>query len=506
MVRIFSKMCKSFTLVVLLGISSCRGRTFDSYDINNAMGKDNLVDALVAGSGGAGLNAAMYYARQGYNVLVLEGDTPGGQLTRTNEVENFPGVVGKSGPELMEIMRDQAEGFGVEFAEDSLQNIDFSSWPYKITTEDGEIIHALSVIITTGSSPRELGVPGEKEYFSKGVFTCAICDGFLYKGKDVIVVGGGDAAVEEALQLINFGVEKVTVLVRAKMRAVKCLRDRLKEEDKIIVKRNTIIQEILGDGEFVTGVRVLDKITGQTYVIPVSGVLIAIGSVPNTWFLQGKMNMNQKGCLLLEGRSQETSQKAVYAAGDVEANIPHQAIIAAGMGRKAAIEAVKFLTEEVGLTRKMRAKLQNSYYRGKNKKNKPVTKIVKPEEKEKTTKKVDKKGELEELKDITAFDDNVLKVVDKVVIVDFYTEFCPTCKAMMPHMEKVAKEFPDKVAVYKVDAGSFDKDTQDIKDKYKIVSVPRVLVFKNGKIVEDFTKSLSEKKIRDFVQKHVSNK
>jgi len=488
-VRIFSKVgfkaCKSsLVLIILLCISSCIGRTSESFDINNAIGKENLVDALVIGSGMAGLNASIYYARQGYNVLVLEGDSPGGALTRTNEIENFPGVVGKTGPELMDTIREQTEEFGVEFSQDSLKDIDLSSWPYRITTEEGVTIHAMTVIITTGSSPRELGIPGEEQYFGKGVFTCALCDGFLYKGKEVIVVGGGDSAIEEALQLINFGVEKVTVLVRgAKMRAIKCLRDRLKEEDKVIVRRHNVIQEILGDGEFLTGARVLDKITGKTEIVPASGILIAIGSVPNTWFLKGKVNMDARGYLLLEGRSQETSQRAVYAAGDVEANISHQAIVAAGMGRKSAIEAAKFLTETVGLSRKMRVKLQDSYYKGKSKDSKAT---------------VAQESRVKKLSTLEEFRDNLLAAGDSLVIIDFYTEFCPSCKTMMPAMESVAKEHADKVSVYKVDAGV----ATDIAKEYKVSSVPRVLFIKGGKVVEDKSESLSETQIKDFVQKH----
>jgi len=497
-VRIFSKFYKvSFALVILLCISSCIGRTSESFDINNAIGKENLVDALIVGSGMAGLNASMYYARQGYNVLVLEGESPGGALTRTNEIENFPGVVEKTGPELMESIREQSDSFGVEFSEDLLQEIDFSSWPYRVTTEEGVTIHAMTVIIATGSSPRELGVPGEEEYFGKGIFTCAICDGFLYKGKEVIVVGGGDSAVEEALQLINFGVEKVTVLVRgAKMRAIKHLRDRLKEEDKVVVKHHNVIEEVLGDGQGVTGARVLDKISGKSEVIPAAGILVAIGSVPNTWFLKDTVDMDIRGYLLLKGRSQQTSQKAVYAAGDVEANISHQAIIAAGMGRKASIEAVKFLTEEVGLSRKVRAKLQNSYYKGPSSRP-PSLKLRRAAQ----DRPRDEEGDspVKKLENLDQFKEKVFTVSDKLVIVDFYTEFCPSCKAMLPAMEMVAKEYADSVCIYKVDAGI----ATDIAKECKVTSVPRVLVFKSGKIVEDESKSLSKAKIKSFVEKHV---
>ncbi|MFC1842283.1 FAD-dependent oxidoreductase [Candidatus Dependentiae bacterium] len=489
--NIFSHAIRgSLTFVLLLCIPSCIGAKKE-LNLQDVLGKENLVDILILGSGPAGMNAAIHGARSRFNTLILEGDTPGGQLTRTLEIENFPGFKKISGPDLIEAMRDQTESFGAEFLPDSLKSIDFSSWPYKVTTEDGMIIHAMTVIVTTGSAPRKLNIPGEEEYFGKGVSHCAICDGTFYRDQDVVVIGGGDSAVEEAIQLINFGVGKVTVLVRGdRMRAVKCGQERLKKEDQIFIKHNTQIKEIIGDGNEITGVKVLDKITGEYYVIPAKGVFLAIGSDPNTWFLKDKVQMDKRGYLVMQKRTQLTSRKALYAAGDVESERSHQAIIAAGTGRQAGIESVKFLTDELGLDRKFMAKLKDTYYKGKNEK--AAVHVMKP-------------AELKKLKTSQEFETQVLKAGNTPVLVDFYTDMCPTCKQMLPAITQVAKDYEHKVKVFKVNAT--DEGIASIRDKYKVFSAPRILIFKNGKIVEDYVNEvLSRKKLSDLVEKHIGSK
>lgn len=351
------------TIAVLMFISSCIGGASDEFDINNAFSKENLVDVLICGSGPAGLCAAIHGARSRLNTLVIEGNSPGGQLMRTTWVENFPGIEKIMGPELIAKIRKQASNFGAEFLSDAVKAIDLSSWPYKVTTENGLQLHAMSIIVATGVFPRSLGIPGEQEYFGKGVSHCAICDGPFYKGEDVIVVGGGDSAVEEAMQLAPYA-KKITVLVRGtKMRAVPIMRERLEGYDNIEVKYNTALKEILGDGNQVTGATLLDKVSRKVYHMPISGVFLAVGSTPNTLFLKGNVEMDSRGFLILKGRTQKTSKKGVYAAGDVEADRGHQAIIASGSGVQACIDAYKFLTEEIGLNTKVVSKLSNNYFR-----------------------------------------------------------------------------------------------------------------------------------------------
>ncbi|KKP27094.1 MAG: Thioredoxin reductase [candidate division TM6 bacterium GW2011_GWF2_30_66] len=482
----FSK--SSFLLCILMVVPACKGvknESDESFDITSCLGKENLVDILVLGSGPAGLTAAIHGARSRFTTLVLEGNTPGGQLTRSSGIENYPGFPMIPGQDLMDIMRKQTEDFGAEFLSDSAVDIDFSSWPYRVKTENGMIIHAMTLIVTTGSSPRMLGVPGEQEYYGRGLSVCAICDGPMNKNQDVVVIGGGDSAIEEAIQLINFGAKKVTVLVRAdKMRAIKSGQDRLKKEENVFIKHNMKVLEIVGDGNDLTGVKVFDKINNETYVIPAHGVFLAIGSYPNTEFLKGKMEMDERNCLKMKDRTQQTTKKAVYAAGDVEAGRPRQAVIAAGMGSQACIEAVKFLSEELGLDRKFMFRLKENYYKGKSDQN-----------------NYDKEIELRKLETADQFEKEVLQEASKLVLVDFYTDSCPSCMQMMPIISQLAVNYPNKLLTVKINAA--DESFVDIVKKYGITRVPRILLFKNGKIVDDIGKALSEKALSDILEKHI---
>jgi len=488
--KLFSYVFKnSLAFVALLCIPSCIGAGEDhgkSLDINNAVGKENLVNIVVVGAGMSGMSAATYLGRSNLAPVILEGHTPGGDLTKTTDVENFPGFAKIAGPELVDRMKKQAEKFGAEFLADSLEKIDFSSWPYKIVTENGMTIHAMSVIIATGSSPRKLNIPGEDEYYGRGVSHCAICDGRFFANEHVVVVGGGDSAVEEAIQLVNFGVEKVTVLVRGvKMRAVEYSQKRLREEEKVFIKHNTQITEILGDGDKITGVKVFDKITKESYVIDVTGVFLAIGSEPNTWFLKNKVDMNAHGYLIMKKRTQETSQVGVYASGAIEEGRPNQAVIAAGAGAQAAVEVSKFLTEELGLNTKMRAKLRDSYYKGKAAKQELLV----------------TEAEVKKIENTEQFNTQVLEEKEKLVLVDFYTDTCPSCLQMMPAIAELAKDYAKKIKVFKIDAAN--PDIADVWTKYKGQQVPRILLFKEGEVVEDHYKALSRKELSDMVDKHI---
>lgn len=491
-----SSLFRSGLLLAILIVSpACKGDkeiVGENFDVNNALGKENLVDILILGSGPAGLNAAIHGARSRFTTLVLDGNTPGGQLTKSAEVENYPGFSKIPGADLIDTIRKQTEDFGVEFLGDSLTDVDFSSWPYKVKTENGLTIHAMTLIVTTGSSPRKLGIPGEEEYYGRGVSVCAICDGPFYKNQDVVVIGGGDSAIEEATQLINFGVGKVTVLVRAdKMRAIKSGQDRLKKEEKVFIKHNTKVQEIVGDGKVLTGVKVLDKSTGESYVIPAKGVFLAIGSTPNTWFLKGKVDMDNNGYLKMIGRTQQTTRKAVYASGDVEAGRPRQAIIASGTGCQSAIEAVKFLSEELGLDRKFMSKLKDNYYKGKSGKNQQDG-------------CKDNEAEVKKLETVSQFEKEVLQSTKGLVFVDFYTSSCVSCKQIMQYMTELLPDYCNKLSAFKIDAE--DANFADIIKKYSVAKVPRILLFKNGQLVQDsqnFSQSLNKQGLRDMIDKNI---
>jgi len=480
--KIFGKMAQGLNIVlILLLIPSCINSASDEFNIENALGKENLVDILICGSGPGGLSAAIHGSRSRLRTLVVEGHTPGGQLTRTTWVENFPGQKKIMGPELMETIKEQAASFGAEFLSDSVVDVDFSTWPYKVTTEDGLVFHAMTVIVATGVSPASLGIPGEEEYFGRGVSHCAICDGPFYKGEDVVVVGGGDSALEEATQLAPYA-RKITVLVRSyRMRAIKIMQERIEDYPNIFVRYNTSVKEIIGDGDEVTGVRLLDRETKKEYMLPVSGVFLAIGSKPNTAFLKGEVEMDERGYLILKGRTQKSSRKGVFGSGDVESDRGHQAVIAAGSGVQAAIDAVKFLTEEVGLSTKAVKRLKKSYYAG-------LADAFDEQE-----------VEIKEVETEEAFYDTVQNSKEPVVF-DFYADPCPSCDVMLPLFKSVAKEYGKKAQFFKVNRD----ELVDVSKKYAVRNVPCILIFKDGKLVATYRKPVKNKKeLSDLVETFV---
>ncbi|WP_332677889.1 thioredoxin-disulfide reductase [Brevundimonas sp.] len=310
------------------------------------------VRVAIIGSGPAGWTAAIYAARALLSPVVIAGLQPGGQLTITTDVENYPGFKDViQGPWLMEQMRAQAEHVGTEVIEDIVVKADLSQRPFRLTLDSGAEMLAETVIISTGAQAKWLGIESEAKYQGFGVSACATCDGFFYRGKDVIVVGGGNTAVEEALFLTNFASKVTVVHRRDEFRAERILQDRLFANPKVEVVWDNAIDEILGEtnsfgGVNVTGARIKNVKTGETREITADGVFIAIGHAPSSELFAGQLETKQGGYLVVKPGTAATAIEGVWAAGDVTDDIYRQAVTAAGMGCMAALEAVRFLAEE----------------------------------------------------------------------------------------------------------------------------------------------------------------
>ena len=312
------------------------------------------IKTLILGSGPAGYTAAIYAARADLKPVVYTGMEPGGQLTTTTEVDNFPGYPeGVDGPKMMQELQQQAERFGTEVRIGMATAVEFSDEHggiHKVTIDDSKVVEAETVIIATGATAKYLNIPSEQRLRGGGVSACAVCDGFFYKGQDVAIVGGGDTAAEEASYLANI-CTKVTMLIRKDyMRASKAMQHRVNSLPNIEIRYNTEVDEVLGD-QVVEGVRVFNNVTGEKEDIPITGFFVAIGHKPNTDIFKGQLEMDDTGYIITPGKSTKTSKPGVFASGDVQDKEYRQAVTAAGTGCMAALDAERYLaTVEVPQT------------------------------------------------------------------------------------------------------------------------------------------------------------
>ncbi|MGA7327475.1 MAG: thioredoxin-disulfide reductase [Rhodomicrobium sp.] len=309
---------------------------------------------VIIGSGPAGYTAAIYAARAMLQPVLVEGIQPGGQLTITTDVENYPGfgeVI--QGPWLMEQMRAQALHVGTEIIQDHILSVDLERHPFVLSGDSGTTYHAEAIVISTGAQARWLGLPDEEKYRGFGVSACATCDGFFYRGKDVVVVGGGNTAVEEALFLANLARSVTVVHRRDAFRAEKILQKRLFDNPKIRIVWNAVVEGVAGtkDPKGVTGVKLRDAVTGKNFELPADGVFIAIGHEPATAMFKGQLAMKGGGYIITEAKSTATSIPGVFAAGDVTDDVYRQAVTAAGMGCMAALDAERFLASSAVLAK-----------------------------------------------------------------------------------------------------------------------------------------------------------
>jgi len=305
-------------------------------------------DVVIIGSGPAGLTAAIYTARANLRPLVIEGapssssDQPGGQLMLTTEVENYPGFVnGIQGPELMANFRAQAARFGAELLTEKVTRVDLSAPPFGVWVGDDEF-RARAVIVSTGARSLMLGLENERKLLGYGVSTCATCDGFFFRDQEIAVVGGGDSALEEALFLTKFATLVTVVHRRSELRASKIMQDRAFRNDRITFAWNSVVTDVLGDG-LLRGITLRNTVTGEESELPVGGLFVAIGHVPNTDLFTGQLDMDDAGYLITEAGSTRTNVPGVFASGDVQDHVYRQAITAAGSGCMAAIDAERWL-------------------------------------------------------------------------------------------------------------------------------------------------------------------
>lgn len=441
-------------------------------DIQTATRYSNVVDVLIIGSGPAGLSAAEYCARNKLKTVVVEGINPGGQLMRTSYVENWPGAPRALGADIIEALHNQATQFGAEFISDIVTDVDITSWPFVVKTEGGLTIHALSIIVATGANPRTLGVEGEQRYWAAGVSTCAICDAAFYEGKNVIVVGGGDSAVEETMQLLPH-VAHVTLLVRKNhLRAAPSMQERLKGSDKITIMYNVEIEKIIGDESHVTAVQIYNNINGETQQLPIDGVFLAIGHIPNTSIFKNKLVMDEEGYIIVQSPSQKTSIGGIFAAGDVEDRHYRQAGVAAGSGIKAALDSSAFLTEH-GFNESVAHQIDDAdaYLDVHADEPAAVTMI----------------DSLDSFKRLIGSND--------AVIVDFYAPYCSSCMAMMPRYASLSRTTPS-VVFTKVD---IEKSPQLAKE-LNVRTIPHLRIYKQGQLVSSSNQPMSKKELTQFIK------
>ena len=304
------------------------------------------IKCLIIGSGPAGYTAAIYAARANMNPVLYQGTQPGGQLTTTNEVENWPGnPEGITGPEMMINFQEQARRFGTDVRDGWATKVDFSGSIHKVWINDTKEIHAETVIISTGASAKYLGLPSEQHYLQMGggVSACAVCDGFFYRNQEVVIVGAGDSACEEAHYLSKL-CKKVTMLVRSeKFRASKIMEERVRKTENITILMNHDTVEVLGDGQVVTAVKAKNKTTGAIFDIPATGFFVAIGHKPNTDIFADYLNLDETGYIINEPGTSKTNVKGVFVGGDAADHVYRQAVTAAGTGCMAALDAERYL-------------------------------------------------------------------------------------------------------------------------------------------------------------------
>lgn len=472
-----------FTLILALVGSSALFAPIDPAKIPSLIAdKKPLIAVAIIGGGPTGLAAALPPARSGYTPVVFQGPKPGGELREAQVVENWPGLCKQSGASCMDKLEAQAVGFGAQIVPLVVDELDVSTWPYKLSLNNGTHVYALTVIIATGSTQRMLGVEGEQTYWGKGLFSCGLCDGSYARGKDAVIIGGGDIAIQRALQLLPEACHITLIIPGPRMSAHETMQEKIKDQPSISLIFNKEVKEIVGTDKGITHVMLYDTVTKETSPFSTSCVFLSTGLTPNTELFKGKITLAQDGCVSLKDtRSQETALEGIMAAGTVSDPTYRQIAAITGDGTKAGMDALSWLSKW-GFDSQLRGLLSpNSYI---------PPKIPHPLIKHIAT--------LREFRH--ALRDQ------KPVLLEFYSPECPSCRKMEGPLTTVTEEHKNRINVYKIDKDKL----YSLIEQFDINLIPAFLLMKNGKEItrlegESNLAELSER-VRKGLQEQVPQK
>jgi thioredoxin reductase (NADPH) len=443
--------------------------------VTQAEGITNIIPVLVIGSGPAGLSGAMYTSRAKLPTIVVVGKL-GGQLADVREIENWPGKQKASGKDAINDLLEQAVHFGAQLMYDEVQSVDFSVWPFSIKTISGTQLRPLAVLLATGRRGKRLSVPGVDQFWGKGVGECTICDAPFHKGDVVSVIGGGDTAADRALQLAAYAKKVYMIVKDSELDATGKVQDYLRENKKIEILYNTTLDEISGDQDTVSAMKVRHLKTNTVEQIAVQGVYFAIGYEPNSEIFSKQIDTDSEGFVLVECNSNSTNIAGVFAAGDLVDKKYGKTGVATGSGIKAGLDAIKFL-QTVGYTQVAAERMKQQLY------------VLEPKQRVKVI----------TITTIEQFDE-LVKTSKVPILVDFYQEGCSVCTSLMPVVEEIAALNKDNLRVFKAERSL----VPEIDTRYKIPGVPYFLFFNNGKLkqagrinqkklLEQFVKTALEK-------------
>ena len=436
-------------------------------------GKDNIIPVAIIGSGAAGYAASIPTARAGYRTIVFQGPKPGGELMDSALIENWPGMATATGSECMQKLEKQALQFGALLDPQTITDIDVSQWPFKLVTSNNATVYALTVIIATGATQKKLGIENEDVYWGKGLFSCGICDAIFTQDKDALVIGGGDIAIQRALQLAPLAKTVTLVVAGPQLTATTSMQKKLTYYDHINVIVDKQVTKILGDGIAITGVDLVDPKTGKHSIHKTQCIFLSTGLTPNTDLFKGKIALDEYGCIKLkDGRTQETSIEGVMAAGNVADSRYRQVAVVQGDATKAALDALKLLSKW-GFDGELKDSVTDKLYT-------PVVLAIPP---------------LEHIKSIKEF----RKIMDdhsEPVLVEFYSPLCAHCMKMEAPVSELSEKFKNMLKVFKVNKDKFFKLVQ----MNKIQMLPAFIIFINGKEVKRSEGETTQEKLLELVE------